>query len=238
MRPGNFTRWAGTTALVLSALALPANASAAPEGKSVTRTAISSPSPAGAAVVADAPIVFTIEGTQFPGRITAVIGPAGRLTLVSPEGITAPATPMGECTQDTASQVSCLPDYVDIIVGDLKGGADTFTAGSEVLVLVGNSVPGLESPLLGGAGSDRITGGALTDNVDGGAGADTLTGNDSSDLLRGGPGRDEIFGGLGADALFADGGADDLDGGPGRDLCVGGGGDDTAADCFVRKKIP
>ena len=129
---------------------------------------------------------------------------------------------MGECTQDSATQVSCLPDYVDVIVGDLKGGADTFTAGSEVQVLVGNSVPGLESPLLGGAGSDRITGGALTDNIDGGAGADTLTGNDSSDLLRGGPGRDQILGGLGSDALFGDGGADSLDGGPGRDLCVGG----------------
>ena len=227
-------------ALASFAVLLPpaASAHAAAPSKAVTETSISSPRPAESAVAADAPIVFTIEGTQFPGRITAVIGPAGRLTLVSPEGITAPVTSMGECTQDSTTQVSCLPDYVDVIVGDLKGGADTFTAGSEVQVLVGNSVPGLESPLLGGAGSDRITGGALTDNVDGGAGADTLTGNDSSDLLRGGPGRDQFLGGLGSDALFGGGGADALDGGGGRDLCVGGSGADTATDCFALKKVP
>jgi hypothetical protein len=221
---------------VLAALIMPAQAAGG--RNAVTTTSVSSPKPTATAVAADAPIVFTIEGTQFPGRITAVLGPAGRLTLVSPEGIMAPTTPMGECTQDTAAQISCLPGYVDVIVGDLKGGADTFTAGSEVQVLVGNSAPGLESPLLGGAGSDRITGGALTDNIDGGAGADVITGNDSSDLLRGGPGPDEVFGTFGTDALFGDGGADALNGGPGRDLCVGGGGKDGAADCFVLKKVP
>lgn len=225
-------------AFTAAVLALAPPAPAAPAGKAATKTSISSPRPAGFAVAADAPIVFTIEGTEFPGRITAVIGPAGRLTLVSPEGIMAPVTPTGECTQDTTTQVSCLPDYVDVIAGDLKGGADTFTAGSEVRVLVGNSAPGLESPLLGGAGSDRITGGALTDTIDGGAGADTITGNDSSDLLRGGPGRDQFLGGLGADALFGGRGADSLDGGPGRDLCVGGAGRDAATDCFAVKNVP
>lgn len=216
---------------------LPAAANAG-GGKPVTKTSISSPVPAATAIAADAPIVFTIEGTQFPTRITAVIGPAGRLTLVSPEGITAPATKTGECTQDSSVQVSCLPGYVDVIAGDLKGGADTFTAGSEVRVLIGHSVPGLESPMTGGAGADRITGGALTDNIDGGAGADTLTGNGSSDLIRGGPGRDRIFGGVGPDALFGDGGADRIDGGPGRDLCVGGPGRDRGVSCFAQKKLP
>ncbi|MBA2546029.1 MAG: hypothetical protein H0V15_04030 [Solirubrobacterales bacterium] len=242
MRPGNLTRWAGTAGLVsfVLLLGLPAQAPDAAAAKPATDTSISSlgPSPSAAAVVADGPTIFTIEGTPFPTRITAVIGPAGRLTLVSPEGITAPATPMGECTQDSATQVSCLPDYVDAIVGDLKGGADTFTAGSTVLVQVGVPIEGFENPLIGGAGSDRITGGAFTDYVEGGAGADTLIGNDSSDLIRGGPGPDQILGGVGIDALFGGGGSDAFDGGPGRDLCSGGGGVDTAVDCFVRKKIP
>ncbi len=186
------------------------------------------------AVASEDPTVFTIEGTPTPARISVATGPDGRLTLLSPEGIKAPVT-KGECTQDSVTQVSCMPGYVDVITGDLKGGADTFTAAPELQVLIG-TLP--TSPLLGGTGRDELTGGAVTDYFDGGPGPDTLTGNDSSDLIRGGPARDELFGGGGTDALFGGEGADFFDGGEGRDLCSGAGGPDRAVDCFALKKIP
>ena len=51
----------------------------------------------------DALTVFTIDGTAFPTPDQRLLGPGGRLTLVSPEGITAP-TPRrpATCTQDSA----------------------------------------------------------------------------------------------------------------------------------------
>ncbi|CAN5539862.1 hypothetical protein BH20ACT15_BH20ACT15_01550 [soil metagenome] len=219
-------------------LALGLTASEASAGKRATKTAIKAPSPISGAVSSDGPTIFTIQGTAFPGRINVFAGPAGRLTLVSPEGIMAPVTPRGECTQDSTTQVSCLPGYVDAVSGDLRGGADTFTAAPGLPVLIGVSVPGIKSPLRGGGGRDRLAGGALSDDIDGGAGPDTLIGNASSDLLKGGPGRDNLLGGTGTDALFGGGGPDRFDGGPGRDLCSGGGGRDRAVDCFAHKKIP
>ncbi|MBN9022953.1 MAG: hypothetical protein J0H08_12845, partial [Rhizobiales bacterium] len=55
------------------------------------------------------------------------------------------------------------------------------------------------------------------DNLIGGAGTDTLTGNDLANTLAGGAGDDELYGGIGNDVLTGGGGIDDLYGGAGND---------------------
>ena len=233
MKPGNLHRlgWAGfAVALVMAAL-IPASAFA---GKAATTTSLSKAKAGGATAAAESLTVFTIDGTAFPTRISAFLGTTGRLTLVSPEGITAPTSANGECTQDSATEISCLGGFVDAIVGDLKGGADTFTAAPTLPVPLGLS----DRPLRGGSGRDGLTGGAGGDFLEGGGGRDTISGNGATDLLRGGSGKDILSGGELADAIYGGGGADVLNGGPGRDLCSGGGGRDRATDCTGVKKVP
>lgn len=215
-------------------LALPTGAAAGP---AASRGKLSPLPPAGA-TAAQGLTIFTISGTPLPSRINAFAGPLGRLTLVSPEGITAPVTANGECTQDSATQVSCAAGFVDVVSGHLGGGADTFTAAPSLKVMIGASLAGATSPLNGGGGRDRLIGGGGSDALVGGRGPDLLAGLGSSDLLRGGAGRDRLRGGKLADALFGGAGHDTLDGGKGRDLCSGGGGRDRARACTTRKKIP
>ena len=50
--------------------------------------------------------VLTINGGPIANRVVAFIGSTGRLMLTSAEGIDAPATPAGQCTQDTTQQIS------------------------------------------------------------------------------------------------------------------------------------
>jgi hypothetical protein len=216
---------------------VPASAPGAPKAAATSTTSIARANPAGA-MAAEGLTIFTIDGTAFPGRINAFVSTTARLTLVSPEGITAPSTPGGECVQDSPTQVSCLGGFVDVIAGDLKGGADTFTAATLLPVQIGASLVGADKPLAGGSGRDRLVGGAATDLIEGGGGPDAIVGTGSADLLRGGAGRDQLSGGEAADALFGGGGRDLLNGGPGRDLCSGGGGRDRASDCTGYKKVP
>ena len=245
MRPGNLQRTPGklrragvaAIAAALLLVALPAGALAKPKAATTSSTSLQRANPAGA-IAAESLTIFTIDGTAFPGRINAFISTTARLTLVSPEGINAPASPGGECTQDSPTQVSCLGGFVDVIAGDLKGGADTFTAATLLPAQIGASLVGADNPLRGGSGRDRLVGGAGTDFIEGGGGPDALVGTGSADLLRGGAGRDALSGGEAADALFGGGGPDVLNGGPGRDLCSGGGGRDRASDCTGLKKIP
>jgi Ca2+-binding RTX toxin-like protein len=223
---------------MLTASAARSSAGPSAQGRGDAHTTALSQGQRPGAQAADSLTIFTIDGTAFPGRINAFIAPTGRLTLLSPEGINAPASPNGECAQDSPTQVSCIPGFVDVLAGDLKGGADTFTTAASLTTLVGATLVGPDSPLAGGSGRDRIIGGASSDLIEGGGGPDSLSGNGSSDLLRGGSGKDELSGGPFADALFGGGGSDDLDGGEGRDLCSGGGGRDRATDCTGVKKIP
>jgi len=181
---------------------------------------------------------FTITGTAFPTRINAYLDGAGRLTLVSPEGITAPSSPTGVCSQDSPAQVSCNPGAVTAIKGDLLGGADTFTASPTLTLAIGLKVTGPDSPLVGGGGRDLLIGGAEGDLIGGGPGPDTIDGLGGDDVLHGGAGKDDLDGGPGPDALFGDGGADKLIGGAARDLCVGGAGIDIGRSCLVRRGIP
>ncbi len=81
--------------------------------------------------------------------------------------------------------------------------------------------------VLGGRGSDAMTGDAAANRFLGGAGNDVLKGNDGADTLDGGDGGDRLEGGAGDDRLAGGTGDDRLGGGTGDDRLVGGAGDDT-----------
>ena len=222
------------TLLAVAAAALPAHAAAAPG----TVTSIATAGDQGARAVAPLDI-FTLEGAPVANRISAFPDPSsGRLTLVSPEGITAPSSPSGVCTQDSPTQVSCTAGYVDVIAGDLGGGADSFSAAPTLAVAVGANLPGADRPLLGGPGRDRLIGGAADDLILGGSGPDVLRGAGATDILRGEAGADSIGGGASPDALYGGPGPDKLNGGGGRDRCVGGPDTDVGKSCTESRQIP
>jgi Ca2+-binding RTX toxin-like protein len=227
--------WATLLAMAMAMASLPAAAAAAGH---TTWLGTGHPGLADGATTADSFTIFTVTGTASPGRISVYVGPSGRLTLVSPEGIAEPDGDAPECTQDTPTQVSCLPGFIDVVAGDLKAGADTFIAAPTIPTMIGADLVGPDSPLSGGGGRDRITGGLGNDLLDGGAGPDFLSGGGGSDVLRGGFGRDNLMGGAAPDALFGGSGADKLNGGAARDLCNGGGGPDLGISCDNAKKIP
>jgi len=187
---------------------------------------------------AEVATVLTVDGGPGANRVAAYVGAGGRLTLTSPEGIKVPPTPAGECTQDTATQISCDPGYVQAVVGDLGAGPDTFVAAPDLPVLIGAVIDGARRPLSGGPGRDRIVGGAGADLIDGSPGRDRLIGGGGDDLLLGRRGDDRLRGGPGDDALRGGGGSDRLDGGPGSDLCSGGPGRDFAVECEALRSVP
>lgn len=236
MRPGKLHR-AALASLALTLFAIAAAPAAATGRSPASWSALKTVHAAGAGK-ADGLTLFKITGNGSASRINAFEGPLGRLTLVSPEGITAPATVNGECSQDGPTQVSCQAGFVEVIAGSLRGGPDTFTAAPSLQVMVGASLAGSDSPMHGGGGHDRIRGGGAADYLVGGGGHDLLAGRGSSDLLRGGAGRDLLRGGNLADALFGGAGSDVFNGGKGRDLCSGGGARDRARGCPIRRKIP
>jgi Ca2+-binding RTX toxin-like protein len=164
---------------------------------------------------------------RIDNRISAHIGPTGRLVLTAPEGLGDPDGDGPYCGldnaqpgQSSAQQVSCAPGYIGAIVGDLNGGNDTFDAESGLGVMVGAVVGGQRRPLVGGPGRDRLLGGAAPDLFDGGGGPDSILGGGDQDVLVGGPG------------------ADKMNGGAGRDLCRGGDGVDAAKSCEIARGVP
>jgi Ca2+-binding RTX toxin-like protein len=85
--------------------------------------------------------------------------------------------------------------------------------------------------IVGGEGDDFIDGQSGDDVVAGGLGPDRLTGGKGADTLDGGGDADELSGDAGDDSLFG-GDADDLlSGGPGFDVCDGGSGSNTITGC-------
>ena len=91
--------------------------------------------------------------------------------------------------------------------------------------------------LLGGAGSDTLTGDDDANAIDGGAGNDRVDGNGGDDTLTGGTGDDRGYGdggtdtfamGAGRDQVWGGDGNDRLDGGDGNDDLWGNAGDDIA----------
>jgi Ca2+-binding RTX toxin-like protein len=164
---------------------------------------------------------------RIDNRISAYIGPTGRLVLTAPEGLGDPDGSGGSCALDnaksgemSATEVSCAPAYIGAIVGDLGGGSDTFDADPGLSVMVGAVIDGVPRPLFGGPGRDRLIGGALPDLLAGGGGADSLIGGGANDVLVGGSGNDKLIGGAA------------------RDTCRGAGGTDTAKTCELIRSIP
>ncbi len=88
--------------------------------------------------------------------------------------------------------------------------------------------------VVGGGGSDVISGDARPNRLLGSGGNDKLLGNGGRDVLVGGVGRDVLDGGAGPDILRGNGGRDVLRGKAGRDVMDGGAGVDTAS--FAEKK--
>jgi subtilisin family serine protease len=93
--------------------------------------------------------------------------------------------------------------------------------------------------ILNGAVNSRIDGttarvDASIENVIGGLGSDVVTGSARANLLQGRDGNDTLSGGSGSDDLRGSNGADRLDGGTGRDVLTGGNG----ADRFVFTAAP
>jgi hypothetical protein len=227
--------WVTLLATVAVVAAIPAQAPASGSAGTTTSLARLQPDGAASAAVIN---VFVLDGSSFPTEINAFVSLSGRFTVVSPEGITAPSTSAGVCTQDSPTQVSCNPGSIQAIVGDLEAGDDRFTADPALSVSIGLEVSGPNQPLLGGAGRDRLIGGAANDLIGGGAGEDLISGLAGTDILRGGAAPDRLIGGASPDGLYGGGGKDRLDGGPGRDLCNGGGAVDKGTSCTVLQSIP
>ena len=229
--------------LLLLTVASPAGGA---PGDASLRTSIERLQGHGAAAAAPVNLLTISDLRGVDNRITVFVAPSGRLTLIAPEGLADPDGASGNnCTLDNpqpgvtmATQISCAPGYVQVIVGELGGGDDTFSAALDLTVPIGAVVDGLRRPLTGGLGTDRIIGGAGADLLDGGAGKDSLSGNAGDDLLTGGPAKDKLKGGPGRDSLFGGGGADKLKGGSARDLCNGGGGRDKGKTCEIRQALP
>jgi len=92
--------------------------------------------------------------------------------------------------------------------------------------------------VIGGSGSDKITGSASANDLNGGTGNDTITGGSGDDLIDGGIGNDSLVGGIGNDVINGDIGDDTirgeigndtLDGESGMDQVDGGAGTNTCS---------
>jgi len=79
--------------------------------------------------------------------------------------------------------------------------------------------------VVGGGGSDSVSGNQANNHLWGGGGSDTLHGHDGDDRLEGASGDDVLSGGAGDDILDGDVGADTLSGGAGADTFRVGAGD-------------
>ena len=220
------------------------------------------PSAAAAAGPGVTPSVWTVHGSRasasstvnvltisdqrrIDNRISAYIGPTGRLVLTAPEGLGDPDGSGPNCgldnakpSESSAPEVSCAPGYIGAIAGDLSRGSDTFDADPGLTLYVGAVIDGTRRPLAGGPGRDRLVGGAAPDLIDGGGGPDSIVGGGGEDFLIGGPGADNLSGGGASDVLIGLGGPDRLNGGVGKDLCRGGGGLDSGKSCDVTRGIP
>lgn len=123
---------------------------------------------------------------------------AGRATLAAAvAGIAIGAGYLGNINSDPYFQYKTA-DGLKIVYG--TPGNDTITElSAEITVDVYFGYQ-----MVGGGGSDTITGGFFADELWGGDGVDTLNGSVGSDTIRGGRGDDLIDGGIGQDtAVFA-----------------------------------
>jgi hypothetical protein len=233
---------AAAAALVFAATVVPSSATAAKPAVTASVRTVHGP---GASAASSINKLMLNDQRGIDNRISARIGPTGRLVLTAPEGLGDPDGSGLHCDLDNANpgessaqQVSCAAGYIGVIVGDLSTGNDTFTADPGLTVFVGAVVDGERRPLSGGSGRDRLVGGTASDLLDGEDGPDSIVGMGGEDFLIGGLGADNLSGGAGRDVLVGLTDPDKLNGGGARDLCKGGGGSDSGKSCETARGIP
>jgi Ca2+-binding RTX toxin-like protein len=237
-----FAAAAAAVALAVAVAAVPLNVAAAKPSVTLSVRTVHGPGASAASLVNR---LTLIDESGIDNRISARIGPTGRLVLTAPEGLGDPDGSGLHCDldnakpgQSTAQQVSCAAGYIGAIVGDLNSGNDTFTADPGLTVLVGAVIDGERRPLSGGLGRDRLVGGTASDLLDGEEGSDVVIGMGGEDFLTGGSGSDRLKGGTGGDVLLGLTDPDRLNGGAARDLCKGGGATDVGKSCEISRGIP
>jgi RTX calcium-binding nonapeptide repeat (4 copies) len=230
------------TALAIVAVVAPSGALAAKPGVAASVWTLH---PQGATAASSMNVLMLNDERRIDNRISARIGPTGRLVLTAPEGLADPDGSGLHCDLDnakpgdsSAQQVSCAAGYIGVIAGDLNSGNDTFTADPGLTVLVGAVIDGERRPLSGGLGRDRLVGGTASDLLDGEDGPDSIAGMGGEDFLIGGAGADNLSGGAGRDVLVGLLDPDKLNGGGAMDLCKGGGDSDSGKSCEIARGIP
>lgn len=154
------------------------------------------PSPSAAAQCAFAAGTFTCSGAA---GVTTLIGTAGNDNFVFANGTTGQITIFSGGGNDTVN-FSAIVGGFTVNLGNqaalqpVAPGLDIFFQG-----FVGATV-------LGGPGTDSLTGTSGNDTLSGAGGDDTLTGGPGNDTISGGPGNDTR-----ADNVFADCAGDIVD---------------------------
>lgn len=146
-----------------------------------------------------------------------LLGGAGDDELVDGErdGRTAPDVYVGGSSHDSASS-----DRGDVLDYSARRAPLRIDLGRR-RTSTEDRLVGLES-LLGGRGSDNLTGDGDDNQLAGGPGEDVLSGGNGDDIPMGGPGDDRVSGDVGNDVVWGDAGRDRLAGGDGDDLVVSG----------------
>jgi RTX calcium-binding nonapeptide repeat (4 copies) len=184
-------------------------------------------------------------------RSTAVGGPAGSEGSGGPGGgaTSSQICPRGAryrvddnvCVIDVRSATGAVERT--IVVGRPYSGPDGGTLMSlseaRALVAAGRLADsaclrgkGPDYVVLGGSGSDRITGSNGDDRILGVGGADRIGGGRGDDCIDGGTRSDVLSGSEGADRILGGAGNDHLDGGTGKDTLSAGVGNDTVNTAF------
>jgi Ca2+-binding RTX toxin-like protein len=221
-------------AALVALLAIPLGAAVADgAGATTSHTLIVRDGEAQAA--AEAHRALVLEPSAASTQIHASYDSSRNLVLTSPQGLEPPKQANGtddpKCPSDGLEGFHCEAGYIVAIVGGLGAGQDTFTATSDLAVLIGGVVNGKLRALSGGADKDTLVGGAAGDALAGSDANDLLKGGRGRDVLSGGDGRDLLKGGSARDLLRGNGGRDWLDGGGGTDTCRGGASMDLFRSC-------
>jgi Ca2+-binding RTX toxin-like protein len=157
------------------------------------------------------------------GLANALNGGNGNDTLIGGLGVD---TLTGGAGVDTVSYVGETDALViSLATGTTQRGSAAAPV-EDVLVTIEN--------VIGGLGSDSITGSTGNNVLDGGAGLgnDSIDGGSGNDTLLGGDGNDQLLGGVGTDSIDGGAGNDTIVGGTGNDTLLGGDGNDSFSYAF------
>jgi len=176
----------------------------------VTSTHLSSAEDSGYNTLMSYNFVAGVDGTQYQ--------PFDLAALQKVYGV----SPTGRTGNDT--YVISAADASLIWDGD---GIDTVDASAQTASLTFSLMPGewnyfgsARSSLITNPGQSSINFGTKIENLIGGSGSDVLTGNDLNNRIEGRDGNDQISGGAGDDRLIGGAGNDTIEGGLGTDATV------------------